>query len=90
MMLGRLQMTVAQALDKYDRVGNEVFGQPRLLTLNGILRPRFKSRYMERALMASTVPDPSTALSKGAERLYVKTKADEYRLRNPNPSSART
>lgn len=53
-MLGRLRMRVDEAMSHYDRVGNEVFAHPRPVTMGGILRPRFQSHYMEKALQRIT------------------------------------
>lgn len=53
-MLGRLQMTVADALKQYDVVGSEVFQRGRKVTWKGRLAPRFKSRHLESALQKIT------------------------------------
>lgn len=54
-MLGRMEMSVQHALDKYDLVGNEVFGRPRLLHSRfgffSYVRPKYPSRYMRDALI---------------------------------------
>ncbi|CAK3847428.1 unnamed protein product [Lecanosticta acicola] len=54
MMLGRLQMTVSEAMAQYDVVGADVFGRPRAMTWKGVLAPRYKSRHMDLALQRIT------------------------------------
>jgi hypothetical protein len=54
-MLGRMEMSVQEALNQYDVVGNQVFGKPRLFHSRvgafNFLRPKFPSRNMKNALI---------------------------------------
>lgn len=62
-MLARMEMDVDEALKQYDTVGRSVFARPRILhsavsllsvpsavSLLSAIRPKYKSRYMKRAL----------------------------------------
>jgi hypothetical protein len=55
-MLGRLEMSVQKALDQYDLVGREVFGNPRFIhsTLGfaNFIRPKYPSKNMEAAMIS--------------------------------------
>lgn len=54
-MLGRLRMSIDDALAQYDIVGNQVFGKPRLLHRQlGFLNyatPKYRSRDMKKAIL---------------------------------------
>lgn len=54
MMLGRLRMDVALALQQYAVVGRLVFARRRLITGRGLLHARFKNHLMEWALQSIT------------------------------------
>lgn len=53
-MLGRLEMSVQQAIEQYDVVGDKVFGKPRFLhthwDLMNYWQPKFDSKCTEQAI----------------------------------------
>lgn len=53
-MLGRLQLSIDAALDQYNVVGGEVFARKRydLLTAYGLMKNRYKSRYLQRTFQS--------------------------------------
>ncbi|KAF2490863.1 FabD/lysophospholipase-like protein [Lophium mytilinum] len=57
-MLGRMEMSIDEALTQYDLVGNQVFGKPRFLhshfALTNYIKPKYHSRHMEKAMKAVT------------------------------------
>jgi hypothetical protein len=54
-MLGRLEMSVEDALRSYDLVCDEVFGNPRMLHASfafaNFIRPKYPSKSMKKALV---------------------------------------
>ena len=49
-MLSRLQMDVAKALDQYSVFGDQVFAHPSTFQVAGILRPKYKTKKVESAI----------------------------------------
>ena len=89
-MLGRLQMTVEEALGLYDLVGNNVFAKPRYRVLPSwtkIFFTRYSSERMERTLVA--------AMDKALEPEYQRRRQEWgskglIPLANENPDAAQT
>jgi hypothetical protein len=52
LMLSRMKMSVNEALQQYSTVGNGVFAQPRprIVSIGGVLRPKYESKKMIKAL----------------------------------------
>jgi hypothetical protein len=84
-MLGRLRMTIKQALDSYDAVGMNVFKRPRKRG-RGKLKmvfDRFDGKLMDEVLKQSTVPEK-------ANEKTLDFHADNVRMRDPVSDSSRT
>lgn len=102
MMLGRLQMTVTDALNQYKVVATHVFGSRnrRKMTLGGTRVPKYKDENLEEALRVVTQRDRldiqprSTSTSESSEILEsaedVARRAKNVRLANGNANAART
>ena len=89
-MLGRLQMTVDDALELYDLVGNDVFAKPRYRLLPSwtkILFTRYSSERMERTLVAAMAtalePEYQRRRQEGGSKGLIP-------LANENPDAAQT
>lgn len=74
-MLGRLRMSIDQALGQYDTVGNRVFGRPRMLHRHvGMLKyitPKYRARDMEDAVIEvihEGLPQESSWWARNAEQ----------------------
>ncbi|KAI9777994.1 MAG: hypothetical protein M1816_004291 [Peltula sp. TS41687] len=54
-MLGRIRMSIDDALAQYDTVGNQVFGNPRMLhrrfSILNYVKPKYRSRDMKKAVL---------------------------------------
>lgn len=86
-MLGRLQSSVQTALDQYRVVGKGVFAEARPVTGRGILRHKFKGRYMDKALQHITL---ELANRRADEPKATALLAETVHLRSPNPDGPRT
>jgi hypothetical protein len=103
-MLGRLEMTMNEAISPYKKVGHKVFGRERKKSLGGKIAPRCKSRYLETCLQYATQQDrldlaeayrSRSAVAKDfpksrKEHDFIKSKADRVTLESGNPDSTRT
>jgi hypothetical protein len=81
-MLGRLRMTIKQALESYDAVGMNVFKRPRKRG-RGKLKmvfDRFDGKLMDEVLKKATVP----------EETNLDFHASNVRMRDPISDSSRT
>jgi hypothetical protein len=84
-MLGRLRMTINQALDSYDAVGMNVFKRPRKRG-RGKLKmvfDRFDGKLMDEVLKKATVPEAD-------DRKALDFHAGNVRMRDPVSDSSRT
>lgn len=86
LMLSRLKMDINKALQEYNLVGNTVFARPRplIISVGGLLVPRYKSRNMREALR-QVVEHGSEKETRRTGRL-----ASEIMLVNENPDSCHT
>ncbi|EME40713.1 hypothetical protein DOTSEDRAFT_136065 [Dothistroma septosporum NZE10] len=93
-MLGRLQMTVAKAIEQYDIVGTQVFGHLRKLALMGLGRTRYGASRMNDALQIAMLEGVAAEVERSEHRKTpfprLKVTARQYRLRNQNPEAAQT
>lgn len=96
-MLGRLQLRADEALEQYSVVGAKVFARKRydLLTMYGVVKNRYKSRYLARAFQAisarSRLDTPAKPPNGNGEvkkaktalgRKYDRIKADERQAKH--------
>ena len=86
-MLSRLQMDVAKALDQYQVFGNQVFAQPSTFQVAGILRPKYKTKKVEsaiREIICNCLPETTTSSKSVAVR------AANIQLANDNRHACHT
>jgi len=83
-MLSRMGMPIDDAIDQYDTIGNGVFAQPRRLHVMGILRPKYRSEDMKKAVQI--------VLKNGLSRESKRTHTPEIgiKLRNENVQACHT
>ena len=95
-MLGRLKLTIKDAKDKYNDVGEEVFKHHRPFARDAVklFIPELSSRRMEETLKRATVPPTSRTegISERAQKGEVNESADSpsLRMRDTNQNSSRT
>jgi hypothetical protein len=84
-MLGRLRMTINQALDSYDAVGMNVFKRPRKRGRGKLkmIFDRFDGKLMDEVLKKATVPEAD-------DRKELDFHAGNVRMRDPVSDSSRT
>jgi hypothetical protein len=83
-MLSRMKMSVNEALQQYNTVGNGVFAQPRprIVSIGGVLRPKYESKKMIEAL--------KKVVKNGSKKESHRTGHIEIRLRNENSDACHT
>jgi hypothetical protein len=99
-MLGRLKMTINEAMHQYYEIGRHVFQRPRLRGRGKLLsrvNDRFDGTYMDDVLKKATISPQMEATpitsSRRAEknlRALIDYDAHGVRMRNPGLESART
>lgn len=104
MMLGRLEMTIDEAMHPYKKVGQKVFGNKRMLSMKGKLAPRCRSHHLETCLQHTTQQDRLDLVEGGGSRRkppqdfpksrkahdLIKSLADGVTMDSGNPDSTRT
>ena len=87
-MLGRMQMTVDEAMQQYDVIGKQVFAKPRRMhhrmPLLNYVRPKYPSRHMAQALQDVT----KEALAEEMQELKMSER--EIHFANMNQTRCRT
>lgn len=98
-MLGRLQMTVREAIGQYRGVATHVFTHKRKIAMNGKLgNARFKDSNLEEALQFVSERDRLDLCRRDGGQLDapslskedIERRANNIRLSNGNPHAART
>lgn len=86
-MLSRLQMHIDHALQQYDVVGNNVFGNPRRFHLYQVRRPKYRAKVMKGALqkvVSNAIAGQDGEMSTHAQR------ANWKKLKNDNAHACHT